>query len=200
MPFGCAAFTRSGAVALLLLLASVAPAAGQTTNLELFQELAVECLGELPAGVDSLVITSPDRMPFVRSALVSHWQEDGRAVFLSDSVLAVPNLTYSIDEASVRYDRRGRRLARRIHLDLRYTLLNGMGRVLADDRCSGFREDVIARSSVDRVQHEAYPETVGALPQGGWFRRIVEPVVLTAAGAVVVYLFFTIRSGGNGES
>src|SRR5690606_32774659 len=84
-PFGCAAFMRSGAAALLLLLATAAPAAGQTSNLALYQELAVECLGELPAGVDSLVVTSPDRMPFLRSALVSHWQQDGRAVFLPDS-------------------------------------------------------------------------------------------------------------------
>lgn len=188
---------RSATGALLLSLFIVSPAFGQSTNLSLYQDLAVACLGELPPEVDSLVVESPDRMPFLRSALVARWQEEGRAVFLPDSALAAAHLSYSIEQAEVSYEKRRRQLAREVRLSLRYTLTNGMGRVLVDDRCIDSRSDLIARGALAGVQNAAYPETQGELPEAGWIRRVVEPVVLTAATAVVVYLFFTLRSSDS---
>lgn len=166
----------------------------QTTNLSLYQELAIDCLGEIPASFDSLTLNAPERMPYVRSALITHWQDDGRTIFQTDSTAARPQLTYEIEDARVLYDRDGRDLAREIVLALRYSLMDPAGRIVADDRCVERHSDVIARDALTVVQEAAYAETQGEAPQGGWFRRYVEPAVIAAATAVAVYLFFTLRS------
>lgn len=162
--------------------------------------MAVECLGELPPQVERLVLDASDEMPYIRSALVETWQDDGREVYLPDATNGAARVAYEIEEADVRYVRRGRRLAREVRLTLQYTIANADGRLLADNRCAPTRGDVIARADVDAVQSDAYPETLADLPPGGWFRRVLEPAVLTAATAVAVYLFFTLRSTGGDDS
>lgn len=180
------------ACALFVLLA--APASAQSTNLALYQDLAVDCLGGLPVDIDSLALEAPARMPFVRSALIGRWQDEGRSVFVADSSRNVAHLAYDIDDARVTYARQGGSLARRVVLAMRYTLTAPDGRILADDRCAEHYSDVIPRSALAAVQDDAFAETQGETPEAGWFRRYLEPIVITAATAVAVYLFFTLRS------
>lgn len=188
------------AAALFLTICAVSTAAAQSTNLSLYQEMAVECLSELPADVDSLILEAPQNMPYVRSALVALWQADGRDVFFPDAPISTARLAYDVEEAAVTYVRRGDRFEREVRLTLRYTVTTESGRVLADDRCSRSRQDLIARAEVDAVQSPVYAETQGQLPRGGWFRRVLEPAVLTAAAAVAVYLFFALRSTGGEDA
>jgi hypothetical protein len=185
---------------LVLTVAASAPAAAQSTTLSLYQDMALECLGELPPQLERIVLEAPDEMPYVRAALVEAWQEDGRQVYLPGASIEEGRLSYDIEEAYVRYARNGRRLAREVRLTLHYTIANEEGRLLADRRCAGIREDVIARSQVDTVESAVHPETQAALPRGGWFRRVLEPAVLTSAAVVTIYLFFTLRSAGGDDS
>lgn len=178
-------------VASLLIATTVA---GQSTNLALYQEMAVECLGDVPASIDTLALQPPDRMPYIRSALVTHWQDDGRTIYLPDSAGTHPLLSFDVEEADVTYARRSRRIGRSVVLALRYSLTSPTGRILADDRCREETSDMISRTALQVVQVDAYPETQADPPEGGWFRRYLEPVVITAATAVAVYLFFTLRS------
>ena len=186
------------ALAVLLAFHIASPASGQATNLELFQEMAVECLGSVPAGADSLVLDAPDTMPYLRSALTKLWQEGGRSIYLADSTaLPIPRLTYSVEEAAVEYVRRGKQIERRLHLDLGFTYTDPDGRLVSDDRCRGARSGLIGRADLARLEDAAYPETQAEAPPAGWFRRYLEPAVLTAATAVAVYLFFTLRSNDS---
>lgn len=162
--------------------------------------MAVECLGPLPPQLDQLVLEAPDEMPYLRSTLVATWQDAGRQVYLPDGPTNEARVAFDVEEAAVRYARRGSQLAREVRLTLRYTIARADGRVLADDRCALSRGDVIARGQVDAVQSNVYPETQSDLPRGGWFRRLLEPAVLTGATAVAVYLFFTLRSAGGDDS
>ncbi|MEX0822099.1 MAG: hypothetical protein WD021_08150 [Rhodothermales bacterium] len=151
-----------------------------------------------------MVLTAPNEMPYVRSALVSVWQSNGHAVFIADIADGTAGdrarVTIALEEARVAYTRSSSRLSRNVHLSLRYSVSNPDGRVLVDDRCAGRRSDVIARGDVDAVEHEEYPETQGELPPAGRYRRLIEPAVVTAATAVAVYLFFTLRSAGGDGS
>ena len=191
---------RKAVAACALLVLLTAPASAQSTNLALYQDLAVDCLGALPGDLDSFSLEGPERMPYVRSALISRWQDDGRSVFAADSSGDVAHLVYHIDDARVRYARQDGDVARRVALALRYTLTAPDGRILEDDRCAEEFSDVIPRGALAAVQNEAYAETQADAPEAGWFRRYLEPVVITAATAVAVYLFFTLRSNEADDS
>lgn len=184
----------------MLVLSWAAPAFGQSTNLALYQDLAIECLAAVPGEVDSLSLESPTRMPFLRSALIARWQEDGRSIFEADSSRDVAHLVYHIDDARVVYGRADGDVARHVVLGMRYTLTAPDGRILADDRCAKDFSDVIPRGALAAVENEAYAETQADPPEAGWFRRYLEPVVITAATAVAVYLFFTLRSNEAEDS
>ena len=176
------------------------PAAAQPANHVLFEEVVVECLDKLPPSVDRLVLNTPEHMPYVRSALVAAWSNDGKEIFLPGATDVGALVEVGIEEARVTYTRRRRRLAREIRLTLRYTVTNDEKRLLADGRCTRSRSDLITRAQIASVESEAWPETQGNPPPRGFFRRIVEPVVLTGATAVAAYLFFTLRSTGDSDS
>ncbi len=188
---------------MLFCLAGVVPAWGQPTNLEAYQTLAVECLAAAPDTARAFRLAVPARMPFLRTALVARWQEEGHMVFLADSSFeatgALPRLAYEVEEATVAYERAGRKQLRRtVTLALRHTFTGPGGEILREDRCRDVYEDTVARRAAAGLADEAFPETQAPLPEAGWLRRYLEPVVLTAATAVAVYLFFTLRSDTSG--
>lgn len=191
---------RKVAACVLCCLFLTAGATAQTTNLSIFQDMAVECLGAVPVAVDTLELDAPDSMPYVRSALVTHWQNEGRAVFVADSSSGYPRLSYEVEKSDVAFSRRGRRVQRRVSLALSYTLAEPNGLVLVDDRCTDEYVDIIRRQAVPAVQSDAHPETQSEPPQSGWFRRYLEPVVITTATAVAVYLFFALRSADGSDT
>ena len=180
-------------------MTSAPPARAQDTNLAVYQKLAVECLGELPSDIDTLALETESRMPFLRTALVEAWKTGGHEVYAIDTTppqaAHLPRLAFTVEDAGVTYTRADRRrLNRRVRLGLRYALTDSDGRIIADDRCAEALSDTIDRAAVARYENEAYAETRGELPRAGWLRRIVEPAIITAATAVGVYLFFTLRS------
>lgn len=193
------------AVASLGLLAlATGPARAQDTNLTILQQLARECIGELPAEIDSLVLEASDRMPYLRTALVESWQSAGREVYAVGATppqaAHLPRLAFTVEEASVEYAAVGRpNVSRRVHLALQYTLTEPDGRIVLDERCTRAVSDTIERSAIERVENQTHVETQGDRPPAGVFRRIIEPAVITAATAIGVYLFFTLRSQSADE-
>jgi hypothetical protein len=200
-------FNRNGVtralliVSLLALLGAPSPSRGQPTNLAVFEDLGVRCLAPAADTVSGVALDAPEQMPYVRAAISRHWQEEGRDLYLADSARVSPPagssiLSYRIEEARVEYRRaRGRQLQRTVVLALRYTLVSPDRRVLRDDRCRESYQDLVPARLVGLLESAAFAETRGAVPEGNWFRRYVEPAVLVAATAVGVYLFFSLRSG-----
>ena len=202
-PARCATAAPAFLVALAILgvCASARPGAAQPLNRVLFEEMAVDCLGTLPETEGDLILHAPEEMPYVRAVLVAAWQAEGRAIFLPDPARAGLRIAYAIEEAGVRYEKRRRKqLAREVRLVLRYDITDQDGRVLADERCALARSDFIARTQRTAVETEAWPETQGAPPRRSRVRRMLEPVVLTAAMTVTAWLFFSLRSSGEDSS
>ena len=188
---------------LLVALATIyVPAAfGQPeTNTEVYQLLAVDCFGELPADISGLKLTAPLRMQFIRSALVSRWTEPGRRVYLADSAYSgmpddLPHFSYNIEKAAVTYGRiKKKRITRTVDLELLATFNTSAGEILIDETCKRKHADTLSVADLNDVETSSYPETQAPHPRPGWVRRALEPVVLTAATVVGVYLFFTLRS------
>ena len=182
-----------------LLLAVGPPSmSAQPSNLEAFQQLAVECLvGAVPDTVRAFRLEAPDEMPYVRTALVARWQNGGRRLYVADTSSAeqFPALEYEIERADVTYARERRRTLRRtVTLALRYTLTTAEGHLLRDARCRDAYTDTVRRDALPTLETTAFPETQADPPPGGWLRRYVQPAVVAAATAVTVYLFFSLRS------
>lgn len=186
-----------------LLLAAAVPAraAAQPATSAVYAQLALRCLRPVPDTVRAFRFDAADRMPYLRPGLTSAWQADGYAVFLADSAragAALPELAFRIEDARVAYDRAGRRRYRRtVLLALHHTLSGSDGRILREDRCREQFADTLRAADVVRVESLAHPETQGLLPEGNLLRRYLEPAVLTGAVAVVVLLFFSLRSRGT---
>lgn len=184
----------------LACLALAPRATAQPTNLEAYQTLALRCLAETPDTTQAFRLDAPAQMPYLRTTLAHRWREEGRALFLADSLQhasgpALPRLKYEIEEARVDYARaRRKQLARTITLALRYTFTDAEGRLLREDRCLDAFTDTIRRRDREALEWEAFPETQGEAPPRGWLHRYLEPAVLAVATAVTVYLFFNIRS------
>ncbi|MEM1095297.1 MAG: hypothetical protein AAGJ10_11910 [Bacteroidota bacterium] len=185
-------------LALVLLAFWIGPVTtqAQPTNLEAFQQIALNCLAEVPAATPAFVLKPPGQMPYLRQALVEHWQRQNYSVYLNaDSASqALPAFAYRIEQVAVDYARAGRQnLDRTLTLALAYTHTAADGRLLADTRCADTFTDRIARGDREEVETTAYPETQGTVPQG-WFRRYLEPAVVIGSAALGTYLFFTLRS------
>ncbi|WP_457652905.1 hypothetical protein [Rhodocaloribacter sp.] len=188
---------RTGLVAVVLVVSAAGPCRSQATNLAHYEAMAVACLSAVPDTARAFRLDAPDAMPYLRAALVARWQSEGRAIFLPDAPAAeaLPWLHYEIEEARVAYAKApDHRLARTVTLALRYTFTGADGRILRDDRCRDVRADTIRSADRARVETAAFPETQAPPPEAGWVRRYLEPAVITAATAVGIYLFFTLRS------
>lgn len=189
---------RLGLLAGLLLWAA-APLAAQPTNQAQLAALAEACLAPLP---DTLAAFRLEGLPpYLRTALVPRWQAEGRTLYAgepsADSLAtpALPVLRVTVETAAVAYTRAGRRrLGRSVRLVLLATLLAPDGRLLREARCERTAEDVVPRSAHAALEDPAIPATQAPLPPGSWRRRYLEPAVLTAATALVVFLFFSLRN------
>lgn len=181
-----------------VLLGTPRPASAQPqTNQDVFAMLVQDCLADVPDTVDAFRLAPPHAMPYLATALARRWQSDGYTVYLADSTSArpMPQLRYVIDESAVTYERAERRRVRRtVDLALRYTFTAPDGRLLRTDPCRNAFTDLLDRDALDAVESPAFPETQGERPPPRWPRRYLEPVVLTAATAVAVFLFFSLRS------
>jgi hypothetical protein len=173
----------------------------QPTNVDVFGNLAVQCLGGVPDTSRALMLNAPEGMPYVRSALTKHWLSEGIGVYLTDSARAeeVPAhltvLRYGVEDAGIEYSRTSRRTFRRsVRLALRYDLASPSGRLISDDRCRRAYTDDLAVSLLDTIQPDPYPEARAQLTGRSGPGRFLEPIVLGTAMATIVYLFFTVRS------
>ena len=169
-----------------------------TTNAQVFENLGLECLGEVPQAADSLALVPPSNLPYLTSALIQHWQQQGTELFSTDSLRTSKpyySLSWEISRATITYTRAGRKtLSRSVELDLRYSFLGKDGEFLGHDSCQRAFSDRIPKGIVKQLESPAHPETQAELPPDTWIRRYLEPVILAAATGLAAFLFFNLRS------
>lgn len=169
-----------------------------TTNAQVFENLGLDCLGDVPHAADSLTLVPPLTLPYLTSALIQHWQQQGTELYSTDSLRTSKpyySLSWEISRATITYTRAGRKmLSRSAELDLRYSFLGKDGEFLVHDSCQRVFSDRIPRNIVKQLESPAHPETQAELPPNNWIRRYLEPVILAAATGLAAFLFFNLRS------
>ena len=181
-------------------LCSITSASAQEllTNMQVFENLGVACLESVPMEVDSLILSPPATLPYVTSALINRWQQQGKTLFLADS-LRVPNspflLSWEVSKSTISYTRvRRKTFSRSAELDLQYTFLGLNGEILAQDTCQNLFSDQIRKGMIPDLESPAYPETQAEPPRDRWVRRHLEPVIIAAATGLAAFLFFNLRN------
>ncbi len=188
---------------LTIMFAAVVPGLtyAQRSNVDILGDLAVGCIGPVATDIPAFILDPSSGMPYLRPRLTRFWRDLGKEVYLADSVaigglgMSLHRLRYVPEEAVVSYaPLDGGQLERTISLSISHSLVEPAGLLIDDGRCRDQFTDSISRSAVLAVERDPFPETRGEIPQEGSWRDWGEPVVLGASVAIVVYLFFSIRS------
>ncbi len=192
---------------LFVLLGSLAiPVKAQPANTAVFQDLALQCIAFVHDGADDLIIDTPAaRMPYVRSAIVETLTASDRRVYLADSAYTTQpenlhTLAYEIAGTTVDYKRlKKKRAQRSITLNASASLSDANGGLLADKSCTEMAVDTVAIAQLKSLENSAYRETQGPTVHSGFVRRFLQPIMLTAATSLSVYLFFALRSDSDSD-
>jgi hypothetical protein len=56
-------------------------------------------------------------------------------------------------------------------------------------------QDTISANDLSQIENDLFQFSRGVKSESGWVRKVFEPVVITATTIVIVYLFFSLRSG-----
>lgn len=168
--------------------------ASTETNAEVLTRLALECTAGVLQGPDSLIVSSPSRLPFLGSGLLTSWQRAGKVLFVPGSREGLGRVDLGLERAGVSYRRATSGLVeRRVALSLSVRRTTAAGQILEDDLCAATEQDLVPLDRIPDLEDAGYPETRADIPLSFW-RRLVQPAVITAATAVGTILFFSLRS------
>ncbi len=189
---------------LLVLLGLNAPEIrAQDTNLSVFVSLAAECLAPLLDGTDSFIFEGESGISSIETGLINSWMTSGKEVArLGENALPGdrPLLSYQIQHTAVTYDTEKKRSLIR-NVELRLSAMKIENNVVTNSivDCPGQFSDTIDRRDISEIEDSLIPETKGHVPPRGFLKRYAQPIVVGAASAITVYLFFSVRSDEAGS-
>ena len=187
-------------VAVLLFI--LPDASAQSSNAATVIELSVDCLAPAVEEVDAFTFQPPARYLQVQQALLKRWADEGKAVYLTDTLsVPRPRFRYDIPASSVTYElERKRKVRREVQVHATATLVGADGEVLRVVDCPATQDHVLARKELAALRAETLAETNEAAVPAGFSRRVLEPALAVTATALGVYLFFTLRSEARTDS
>ena len=179
-------------------------------NLEVFQtelsSLAAELVQKSGDGLGRNVVVnvrSPDTSWVARNTIVEALTKLNYSVYLpsqgGEGKSAIIDL--GIVEMKVRYGdvfREGvlgtRKTERTINTTLSANVRNAQNEILFAGAVSRALKDTVDVSDVAQLENSSIAFTHGEPPKTDFFENVLEPVIIIGASAVVVFLFFTVRS------
>jgi hypothetical protein len=217
---GFGPFLRSTLLELILLFVAVpsngsAHGEGQSedpvkTNLEVFRieftSVATELLQRSGAGLERnlvLNVRSPDSCWLARNTIVEALKKMNYNVYLSSpgSEGRGVSIDIGIVEAKVRYGKTfresflgGGKTERTISTIVSASVRNLQNEILFAGDVSREYKDTVNVSDVSDLENPSISCTHGEPPDSDFFDELLEPIIIVGASAVVVYLFFTVRS------
>jgi hypothetical protein len=209
--------TLAGLIFLFLALSQQALARGEDqsersvkTNLEVFQtelaSLATELLQKSGVGLErnlAVSVRSPDTSWVARNTIVEALKKQSYSVYLSspDSESRGAAIDIGIVETKVRYGNTfresflgKRKTERTISIIVSANVRSAQHEVLFAGAVSRAYKDTVNVSDVPELENASIHFTHGEPPGAGFFEEVLEPIIIVGASAVVVYLFFTVRS------
>jgi hypothetical protein len=129
---------------------------------------------------------------------------NGFSVYESDSVRNLWDYTVVLEtvEANIYYRPIGRDLIlrdnkfeRQFYTLFSYYIKNKNESIEHTHSKSKVVKDTLTSTQLKEVENNLLPFSKGRKLETGWKQKIFEPVIVTAATIVVIYLFFSLRSG-----
>ena len=148
-------------------------------------------------------VRSPDTSWVARNTIVEALTKLNYSVYLpsqgGEGKAAIIDL--GIVEMKVRYGdvfREGvlgtRKTERTINTTLSANVRNAQNEILFAGAVSRALKDTVVVSDVAQLENSSIAFTHGEPPKTDFFENVLEPVIIIGASAVVVFLFFTVRS------
>lgn len=149
----------------------------------------------------SLLMDSTDFNPIVRNDVLEALLSKGVAVYTdagsADTVIVCNAVDPIVSYGDVFTDSFfGRRMVERtlsLTLELNSSSQSHQ-RILFAKRITRTKVDTVLYSEIQTMDDQTLPLKVLSHPQLSFFDSFLEPVIVTVASAVAIYLFFTIRS------
>jgi len=178
--------------------------AQQKTNLDLFNSLidssVVKILKqkELFGNIIVFKFSQDVAYPTFRNRILAHMGNEFSVVSDQVSNESIPVINYSIENASVSYGKMFRDgfwgdylVPREIKLKGLYSIVNEKVNVFDFNYLS---IDTVSADNLDTIENKSLPFTEGEHPSEPLFSSLFEPLIAVGSAALVVILFFTIRS------
>jgi len=176
-----------------------------STNLEIISRLIDSSAAKISKTNDQikkgfyLRNNLPQNYYILNNQIISAFVKNGNEVF-NKPVDSRPELGYSISSIKVNYPELykdsflgGYKLTREIILDGNYSLSNDGSNISAVN-FKFTSNDTIDYDSINQIESSDLNFTRGTKPDEPMFSSLLEPAIAVCTAAVVIYLFFTVRS------
>lgn len=84
------------------------------------------------------------------------------------------------------------RVTRIVNLEMFFKILKEK-EIIVSDVINESYNDTIYVESINSLENKNFKSSMGELPKDSFINRIISPVIITSATAVIIYLFFIIR-------
>lgn len=186
------------------LLLSLPLHAQTKTNLDIFKSF-------VDSSINEVLVSIPDKeVPIILSfkpgsafdiledQVFRTMQDNNRKIISDEANNSAWKLNYTIESSSVQYGEVFRDgllgdhlMTRKLSLQGSYRLMNEQS-VVKDFNYSN--TDTVKFDEAEALENSSYPFTKGTIPTEPFLSNLFEPLVAITAAAVVITLFFTIRS------
>ncbi len=187
---------------ILVVLLSAGPVTAQVrSNLEIMDSLVTVSVASNPvkssfSGPVNLVINIPSEYQYFESRIAAAFKNINENITYNNQ-RSGNFILYSLESVTVEYREAGdngffsgRDFSRVINF--RYSIVASEGSSGALRTLS--YADQISEEDFAGAGSNIYPFTVAGLPEGSSWGYLLEPAIATAASAIVVYLFFSVRN------
>lgn len=191
-------------IVFLFLLINATLHAQTKTNLDVFKSLVDSSLSEAflktANSQNSIFLNLKLGASFIifEDQIYNSVKAHGRNIASVYSPLENSELSYSVENASVSYGEIFREgflgdhsLARKVSLSGSYRI---QSKELIADNYYYENVDTIKFDDIQSLENESYPFTKGEIPTEPFLSNLFEPLVAVTTAAIVIALFFTVRS------
>ncbi len=176
-------------------------AIAQPTNRDVIVSLVGNCVSNTIASDSSVAYSYSGSTGFIESGVVAAWLSEGKSVRVHDNASKEKHLEFQTTNIAVQYRRSSRSTVdREVSVSTIGTVRDADGTIIESIDCPDSFRDTVDRHQLDSIEDSEIPLTQGTRPSRGFVRKYLQPVVVAAASAVTVYLFFSIRSNDSGSS
>lgn len=174
------------------------------TNLEIFKSLVDSSISDIFRGISDVsgnilinIRSSPSYQVFENQIFQSVTSLNKNIIKTSDEIHS-PSLNYVIEDAKVKYGDIFRNGLLGDYFVERIVMLSGgftfQGGEIKTDNFYYKNIDTVLYDEISSLENSAYPFSRGELPAEPFLSNIFEPIVALTTAAIVITLFFTVRS------